>query len=1280
MQAAQRLTGLGAPVIDFLTPGDTRVESADDAIVFVACSGAVSDNLDGNSTSSSSDSDKSRCAGQPPLQYCDESQVQLEQLRSADPDNVDIVLMSLGGNDARFSTIIKTCLRSNSAADTFWQLEILARLPFVEQRIADIQGAARSVMPRAEIYQMDYPDPFRPNPSDQCSSLNPDDVLFTLTQPILDAVALSPLPWWKKVAIKVGQIVTIKTIGSFIKIDANERAWVSGYFLPELNNRVEAAARRQGVHVLDIEDAFAGHPICSDSPYANGLLPGDDIVIPVVDIGVVGNESFHPNLSGYGAMLATAWSEHGPSSGAVFGVNPNPPAIAFAPFDRVSVSAADPGLLALDVSGPDPENAVFVAGTGGTFTVQDGPENANLAVVSYSLATIAGRGVTDALGNATIPVSIPVSAAPGLHHFELWTGDGTFLGLEPYFVLPPPGCDTGPDVDGDGYSDECDPDPNDGAAADFDADGFANADDNCPEIANASQSDADGDRRGDACDADAGADRFLTAIRPGSPPAATPDSYTAVSGTALKVPAVGGVLANDTDPDHDPLTAHALQPPAHGQLTLAGDGGFTYTPAAGYQGDDSFTYSADDSLGGAVPGVVNIIVEEGVADVALTSSVNPTVSGQSVTFTATVGPRAPATGTPTGTVTFLDGPTVLGTGTLDAGVTTYTTSTLAVGEHAITAAYGGDSAFPASTSAPFTQRVDPGATGVALVGAPNPSTFGQTVTFTATVGSLAPATGTPTGTVTFLDGATALGTGTIAAGQATYSTADLAVGEHSVTATYAGDGPFAASTSPSVTQTVAPVEKTATETSLVGAPNPSTFGQTVTLTATVTPSEATGTVTFRDGPTVLGTGTIAAGQAVYATSDLAVGDHVATATYEGDGAFASSTSTAMTQVVGPAEKTPTQTSVVGTPNPSTSGETVTFTATVTPSTATGTITFLDGTTVLGTGTIAAGQATYATPDLAVGDHAVTATYEGDGTFASSTSTTLTQAVAPVETQTAVLAAPNPSTSGQTVTFTATITPSTATGTVTFTEGATTLVADAPVNGAGEATFTTSSLAEGNHLVTATYNGSASLAASTGSVEHQVATPPSVTIDQSVDQADPTQHAPISFTVVFSEEVTGFTGSDLLFVGGTAGGAPVAIVTGGPTTYNVAVTGTTTSGTVIVSVPAGVATDLAGNLNTASTSTDNTVTWHQDTTKAVCSHMIVAGPPKHVDFVVQDVGSGIASIEVATANNIVTPIPIPAFAPGTTEPVSFTATKDDQAKGAQIAIVVTDLAGNRSSCV
>ena len=102
------------------------------------------------------------------------------------------------------------------------------------------------------------------------------------------------------------------------------------------------------------------------------------------------------------------------------------------------------------------------------------------------------------------------------------------------------------------------------------------------------------------------------------------------------------------------------------------------------------------------------------------------------------------------------------------------------------------------------------------------------------------------------------------------------------------------------------------------------------------------------------------------------------------------------------------------------------------------------------------------------------------------------------------------------------------------------------------------------------------------------TPPTVTINQAVGQADPTNSGTVAFTAVFSEPVTGFTNGDVT-VGGTAGGTKTAAITGTGAVYTVTISGATGNGTITASIGASTVQDLAGNNNTASTSTDNTVT-------------------------------------------------------------------------------------------
>ena len=190
------------------------------------------------------------------------------------------------------------------------------------------------------------------------------------------------------------------------------------------------------------------------------------------------------------------------------------------------------------------------------------------------------------------------------------------------------------------------------------------------------------------------------------------------------------------------------------------------------------------------------------------------------------------------------------------------------------------------------------ATTTALGSAPNPSVFGQPVTFTATVSSPGPA---PAGTVTFLDGAASLGTGTLnPSGVATFTTSALAVGTHSTTASYAGDPGHSASSSAAMSQVV---NQAGSATGLASSVNPSTVGQSVTFTATVAAvapgaGTPTGTVSFLDGATSLGGATLSAsGVATFTTSALTLGSHPITASYAGDSGFAANASSAAGQVV-----------------------------------------------------------------------------------------------------------------------------------------------------------------------------------------------------------------------------------------------------------------------------------------------------------------------------------------------------------------------------------------------
>jgi hypothetical protein len=315
------------------------------------------------------------------------------------------------------------------------------------------------------------------------------------------------------------------------------------------------------------------------------------------------------------------------------------------------------------------------------------------------------------------------------------------------------------------------------------------------------------------------------------------------------------------------------------------------TITASYGGDSNFTGSSNTT---------SEAVNQDGTTTSISTNINPSVFGQSVTFTATVGAASPGSGTPTGTVTFLDGTSTLGTATLSGGSASFTTSSLIVASHSITVSYGGDTHFTGSTSGALTQTVNKDGTTTTVTQSSSTSVYGQSVTFTATVAAAAPGSGTPQGTVTFLDGGTTLGTATLSGGTASFTTSQLSVASHSITVKYAGGTSFNSSVSSAIAH---PVNKDATTAVVSSSANPSTHGQSVTFTATVTANTPgsgtpTGTVTFMDGNKVLGTVTLnSQGTATFTTSNLSKGTHKITVVYNGDADFLTSTSPVLSQAV-----------------------------------------------------------------------------------------------------------------------------------------------------------------------------------------------------------------------------------------------------------------------------------------------------------------------------------------------------------------------------------------------
>ena len=402
---------------------------------------------------------------------------------------------------------------------------------------------------------------------------------------------------------------------------------------------------------------------------------------------------------------------------------------------------------------------------------------------------------------------------------------------------------------------------------------------------------------------------------------------------------------------------------------------------ASYPGDA--THAA--SLSATVP--LSPAGQDANSTVLTVSSISIT-AGSSIALTATVSPLA--TLPPEafrGTVSFYDGETLLGTANVGVnGVATYTTAGLPTGSDPLSAVFSGNVVSAMSTSATVTVTVTAGLrTSTVLSSSTKTPVYGQSFTLTATV-SPAP-TGSPLGIVSFYAGATLLGTSSLNAnGVAALAVGSLAAGSNAITASYAGNVGSIASTSAVLTLVVSKATTSTVVTSSSLAP---VFGQSVILTATVKPASTDttrGTVTFYGGTTSLGTSPVdAGGIASLAGAVLPIGTDAVTAVYSGSANFATSTSAAITA------SARAQTAVAFTASLTTQlyDNPITFMAKVnsaTPGVLGGTVSFFDGTTLVGTSPVANGASVFTSSTLADGMHSLSAVYSGDSDFLTSMST------------------------------------------------------------------------------------------------------------------------------------------------------------------------------------------------------------------------------------------------------------------------------------------------------
>ncbi len=644
----------------------------------------------------------------------------------------------------------------------------------------------------------------------------------------------------------------------------------------------------------------------------------------------------------------------------------------------------------------------------------------------------------------------------------------------------------------------------------------------------------------------------VTTITSGSNPANTGAAVTFTIAVANAAAGPSGVPTGTvTVSDGTAVIASAL--------TLnAGQASFTTSNLVVGQHTLTAVYIGDTNHTGSQSALLQTIQQ--ATTLVLSSNQNPAIVGSAVLLT--VSTSGFASSSPT-VVTIHDGAATLATIGLDAsGTASFSTTTLAVGSHILTAQFAGDATHLSSQSAALTQVVGQLSTSISLVSSKNPALVGDALTWSAVVSSTGSA---PGGTLLLNDGTATIGSAMLDAnGAAQFRSSTLITGTHNLVAVYAGDTTHLPSNSAPLSEVVQQV----TQTSLSSGKNPSNSGSAVIFTAAVTATgnlPVTGKVTFLDGATVLGTAPInAAGLAALTVPQMSPGQHSISATYSGDTLNQASSSSAVNEQI---NSELTTTTLAGSGSPSFVTAAVTLTAQVTGGnlTPTGTVNFLDGSVVLGTGTVSAGGvATLTTTVLHAGSHVLLAIYQGDADHANSTSNPV-QELVQQQTVVTLTSGLNPSTVASNVPFLIAVSAgagnSVPTGTVTLTDGTATL-GTAILDSRGNAAFSFATFSVGQHNLTATYAGDA-----------QNTTSASGTLVQTV-------RLHVSTTVLTSSTTSTLTGQPIVLTATLSGDGPVP-----PSGSVVFTSGSTVLGTAVLNASGlnSQSSNPAGNTGTATLS-------------------------------------------------------------------------------------------------
>ncbi|MBX9148896.1 Ig-like domain-containing protein [Rhodococcus qingshengii] len=422
------------------------------------------------------------------------------------------------------------------------------------------------------------------------------------------------------------------------------------------------------------------------------------------------------------------------------------------------------------------------------------------------------------------------------------------------------------------------------------------------------------------------------------------------------------------------------------------------------------------------------------------------------------------------------------------------------------------------------------------------------------LGQLVPLSATVTGgadgdSVEFFDGATKIGAGALANGVATLAWTPADVRTHSVTAKYLGNVKVASSTSSAVDVVVSEADKS-TATAITG-PASAVAGESVTVEATVSPTPAGGTVQFKDGATDLGGAVpVDANGKASLTNSYVVGAHSIVAVYSGSGVYQTSTSAPHALTVAPVVvEENTTTTLVG-PSTGSTGEALSFTASVSTGAAGGTVQFKEGGRDLGSPVPvdASGKATTTPTFNVAGEYSITAVFSGSGNYLGSTSNAQTvnvKAPAPTDQQTqTVLTVPADAKTGTAVGLSVTVTPTPVGGTVQFKDGSGNLGSPVPVV-EGKASIMHEFASVGTHDITAVYSGATGFLTSTSAAQSVSVTAPAAEDQEtSITVSAPASAVKGAKVDLVAAVVPTLSAGTVQFMDGTTPiGGPVAVVNG-----------------------------------------------------------------------------------------------------------------------------------------